>query len=217
MHNESEEIGVKVYSGDPEAYKAKQEAELEKRKRRLFSMIGKAMTEYQLAGDRWALMRAVYGLAEVCIAHVNPRDLEHLRFTLSWIDKLTPREFMLVFPPAKEYKGSKIGCKDYFSTMELLNDYEPDKPLGDRAIEFVFGYYNRKVCCLGAKIMKAVSWVHWRQTGRDILDDFMESVGKPPLTKYHMHTDSQGRQYAVGTDGTIARVRKHTQLQLVKG
>ena len=208
---------MKVYSGDPEAYKARQEAKRERRMVLLASMAGRAIDSFSLTGDRWTLMRAVYALSEVCInIRMKDNSFSFCRYVLSWIGMLTPKEFMLVFPPSKEYKGEKIGMKDYFSTMEVLADYELDKQLGDRAIDFVFEYYNAKVCCLGAKVMMAVTHEHRRQTGHDILDDFMASIGKPPLTKYRMHTDSQGRQYAVGTDGSISRIKKSTRLHLVK-
>lgn len=206
---------LKVYSGNPEAYKAKQENKQKKKVDALIRMSGRAMTGFQMTGDRWSLMRAVHGISEVCLsarAGLNGNGSAGNEFAachllLYWMGKLTPKEFMLVFPPTKTYNGNRFGSKDYYSTIRLLKEFRADEPLGDKAGDFVFGYFNPSVCRLGAMMLMAIAHEHQQQTGRDMLDDFMQAMGKKPLIKYHLHRDRSGKKYMIGSDGSVARVR----------
>ncbi|RXZ04848.1 hypothetical protein, partial [Klebsiella pneumoniae] len=65
---------------------------------------------------------------------------------ISWIKEvigeLTPREFMTIFPISKEYKGKKFGIKDYYSTMEAINEIGIDTKIGESVSEFLFNYHD---------------------------------------------------------------------------
>lgn len=135
---------------------------------------------------------------------------------------LTPREFLRTFPPKKSYDGSKWGSIDYFSTMEKFKDLPMDEPIntsGVDMLEFICGYSNDDVLAFNANCMLAVSRLHEAETGKDLFDSFLESQGKPPLKKYYMHTDSDGKQYIIDEDGGSVRVKKPKPryLNVVKG
>lgn len=53
------------------------------------------------------------------------------------IAKLTPNEFMNMFPVEKDFKGYKYGIKDYYSSMEYVNTLDLNKPIGDNALMFL--------------------------------------------------------------------------------
>ncbi len=133
---------------------------------------------------------------------------------------ITPREFMEVFPIDKYYDGEKYSCKDYFSTKEFMKEYEfeLDKPINSkcktvidqraRTSTFLMEYCNNHIAILNVNIMLAISHKHTQMTGRDLFDDFLEQQGKPPLTKYHLHTDKDGNSFITGNDGSIFSVKK---------
>ncbi|MBS5799096.1 MAG: hypothetical protein KID02_04945 [Clostridiales bacterium] len=61
---------------------------------------------------------------------------------MKFMERVTPRELMQVFPIHKEYNGEKYGSKDYFYTREYLNQIDIDKPIGDKLKEFLWNYCN---------------------------------------------------------------------------
>ncbi|WP_144518108.1 hypothetical protein [Bacillus thuringiensis] len=58
------------------------------------------------------------------------------------IGRITPREFMTIFPIAKEYKGKKYGMKDYFSTMRSMKEMGMDTRIGENVQKFLWSYHN---------------------------------------------------------------------------
>ena len=59
--------------------------------------------------------------------------------------RLTPEEFMSLFPPDKEYNGEKYMEKDYFTTMKAVKRFPAGKPI-DKGINcFLEEYYSRYV------------------------------------------------------------------------
>jgi hypothetical protein len=124
---------------------------------------------------------------------------------------LTPREFIRTFPPQKRYDGNKLGCIDYFTSIEKFKDLPMDEPIDCSdadMLELVCGYDNPDILEFNVNCMLAVSRLHEAETGKDLFDSFLESQGKPPLKKYYMHTDEKGRQYVVDEDGKSQRVHK---------
>ena len=162
--------------------------------------------------DRYALCGAVYCMVRHFL--LIETDDYHSKFRLACkvrdvMSEMTPREILLTFPPKKTYDGDKWSCIDYFSTMEKFRDVPMDEPAGENLLEMLNGYSNDIILDFLVKNMLLVTRLHREQTGRDILDDFMESQGKPPLKKYHLHTDSHGKQYMVDDDGHSFAVKKH--------
>ena len=43
-----------------------------------------------------------------------------VEFINQMVAKITPRQFMEIFPIAKDYDGEKYGCKDYFYTKDYM-------------------------------------------------------------------------------------------------
>jgi hypothetical protein len=55
------------------------------------------------------------------------------------LDGYTPRELLRVFPIQKYYEGYKWQVKDYFSSIEYVNEYGLDTEFtGDSGIDFIF-------------------------------------------------------------------------------
>jgi hypothetical protein len=58
---------------------------------------------------------------------------------LSSIGSLKPAELVNIFPIEKTYDGDRWGVKDYFYTRDYLNTLDPDKPIGENALDLCFG------------------------------------------------------------------------------
>lgn len=95
--------------------------------------------------------------------------------------------------------------------MAKFDGLPMDVPLRENDVdldELLWGYDNRDLMIFNTNRMCLVADLHKASTGRDILDDFMESQGKPPLNKYHLQTDSNGKQYIVDEHGRTHKIRK---------
>ena len=93
------------------------------------------------------------------------------------LKQLTPLQFTQVFPITKEYKGHTWGSKDYYTVTDWIgenvgwNNKIPD------GIEFLFEYLNINVQLTAVRIMNILGKFHQRQTGSDLLIDFLKSQG----------------------------------------
>lgn len=93
------------------------------------------------------------------------------------LKQLTPLQFAQVFPITKEYKGHTWGSKDYYTVTDWIgenvgwNNKIPD------GIEFLLEYLNINVQLTAVRIMDILGKFHQRQTGSDLLIDFLKSQG----------------------------------------
>lgn len=93
------------------------------------------------------------------------------------LKQLTPLQFAQVFPITKEYKGHTWGSKDYYTVTDWIgenvgwNNKIPD------GIEFLLEYLNINVQLTAVRIMNILGKFHQRQTGSDLLIDFLKSQG----------------------------------------
>lgn len=81
---------------------------------------------------------------------------------------LTPKQFINIFPIEKTYDGAKYECKDYFSTMEMVNSLDQDSPIGDKIDDFLWDYMNRDTRLFQVETMSLIS-------------DIMRANGEPGL------------------------------------
>ena len=127
------------------------------------------------------------------------------------LKKLTYREFINLFPIAKEYDGTKWEMKDYYSTMEYLNDKSLDDYIED-PLELIFEYYNWDIIIFGVEVMSATSEMNKIQTGIGITEAFMFPDDFPH--------DSKGRLIGVNSKGKVCKVSDprltKTKLTVVK-
>ena len=93
------------------------------------------------------------------------------------LKQLTSLQFTQVFPITKEYKGHTWGSKDYYTVTDWIgenvgwNNKIPD------GIEFLLEYLNINVQLTAVRIMNILGKFHQRQTGSDLLIDFLKSKG----------------------------------------
>ena len=143
----------------------------------------------------------------VCLAMELPEgDLNYSEVIMDavndYLGKATPRQLMTVFPPAKEYDGEKYGCKDYFSTMEAVQDFGPDALAGDRLLDLLWDYNERHIREMVVKFMCITSALRRQQGQKGIAEEYMEKQG---VHGYYSGTDAYGRKVLV--DGVTDEIR----------
>lgn len=121
---------------------------------------------------------------------------------LSFLGRITLRQLMTVFPPTKEYDGEKYGCKDYFSTMDAVQDFGPDTPMGDQVLDFLWDYNERHIREMIVRFMCITSALRRQQGQKGIAEEYMEKQG---VHGYYNGTDAYGRKVLV--DGVTDEVQ----------
>ena len=123
-------------------------------------------------------------------------------FTLMGRMKL--KNFVTTFPVTKDYDGETWGCKDYFTTMELLEQYDMDKPIGeDKMFTFLYDYQNEYLHRIMILKMCCTSKLYKMETGRNMAVEFMEDMADP----HHSVNHEKGYQINSMT-GEIKKIPK---------
>lgn len=93
------------------------------------------------------------------------------------LKQLTPLQFAQVFPITKEYKGHTWGSKDYYTVTDWIGENAGWNNKIPNGIEFLLEYLNINVQLTAVRIMNILGKFHQRQTGSDLLIDFLKSQG----------------------------------------
>ncbi len=142
---------------------------------------------------------------------------EQVRFTVidsifTILGCLTLRNFVTAFPIEKYYKGDKWEEKDYFSTMEVLNNMDLDKPIGrDELSELLWDYYNADLRHAYMEYTSAMSAMYKAQTGKGIMEKFFEDRGVPVYTM-----DKETGIMKNNQTGNILKPKKVSHIQIVE-
>ena len=125
---------------------------------------------------------------------------------------LTLRNFVIAFPIEKYYKGDKWEEKDYFSTMEVLSKMDWDKPIGRNELsELLWDYYNADLRHAYLEFTNAMSAMYKAQTGKGIMEKFLEDRGVPVYTM-----DKETGIMKNNQTGDIVKPKKVSHIQIVE-
>ena len=89
------------------------------------------------------------------------------------IQKLTPREFTKIIPIRKDFNGYKTSTKDYFTTVDFIDEIGWDNKIPN-GFEFLMNYYQLDVLVFAVGLMDIVSDSRQRQTGKPLIQEFFE-------------------------------------------
>lgn len=129
-----------------------------------------------------------------------------LTFINGSMSLLKPKEFERIFPIDKEYDGEKYDMKDYFYTRKYIDEFGEDRVIGDEIEEFLWEYQNRTIRIYMVKTLKIMSSIRRFETGKGIMEGFLEEQGVPTYT---MHEGVDGKQYIENNQtGEISEVKK---------
>jgi hypothetical protein len=127
---------------------------------------------------------------------------------LDMICELTPVELMTIFPIKKTYDGAKFEMKDYFTAMEALQAHGLNESIQEKetASSLLWDYMNNTVMMYQVCFMSVVSKLHSMETGKGLMEQFIEEQGVKVGTfrKY----ENDGQTFMVGEDGRSTPVKK---------
>ncbi|WGF40227.1 MULTISPECIES: hypothetical protein [Lysinibacillus] len=119
---------------------------------------------------------------------------------------LTPKEFEKIFPIDKEFNGDKWGMKDYYYTRRYIEEFGENRVIGDEIEEYLWEYQNHTIRFYMVKTLKIMSNIRRLETGKGIMEEFLEEQGVPTYT---MHEDLDNKQYIENNQtGEISEVKK---------
>ena len=121
-----------------------------------------------------------------------------------WVSELTPRQFAQMFPIKKVYDGARRGVKDYFWTVQMIEDRSWDTPIGD-AMGFLWDYMNEHVLDFMVNIMIWASAIRRARGEEGIAEEFSEAFNIRP---WLMLEDQRGRKYFVTPEGRTIPMRR---------
>lgn len=114
-------------------------------------------------------------------------DIDVLFSAFDLYGYLTPRQLMEMFPIDKIYDGKKYEVKDYFYTMDVLNQHGLDNKMGDRVFEIFCDYQNIYIRIFTVNLMSHLDRMHERETNKTL---FEEALGVK-LAKHYVTSDGK--------------------------
>ncbi|GAA0121731.1 hypothetical protein UT300018_10470 [Clostridium faecium] len=124
-------------------------------------------------------------------------DFQFVSIIKDLMGTLTPKEFMQLYPIAKEYNGHKYSMKDYFYTRNYIETLDQDKPIGDEMLNFLWEYHNWELTDFNIEIMEYISRIR-RLDGQTSLGEELASI--MGLKTYTMHKDQKGTKFMVDNE-----------------
>lgn len=115
--------------------------------------------QYGLEHTPDRLKAVYYGVKYICMINLTPETTYHdllrvfaeIRDINCMISFLSISQVMNLFPITKDYDGKRYEAKDYYSTMEYLENKDLDIPLGDEVEMFFMNYYNGDIISYSIK------------------------------------------------------------------
>lgn len=140
---------------------------------RYFAMCLSALEEIRTASSYQLHTSAVQKFVFRCVRFMNAArkkgglhtlercHMEMFDIVLHYIEMLTPRQLLTIFPVEKVYDGDKYGFTDYFTIMAELTAHGLDQQMGKGATDLLFEYVNRDIRSFTVGFLVAYS--KWRR------------------------------------------------------
>lgn len=107
-----------------------------------------------------------------------------------YMETLTYREMVQIFPIRKDFDGWRYEAKDYWSCKEYLSEKNLDAALGTDVDEFLWSYYNDNIMHFGIKKTLVFDRLIRQQGGRGLLEGFLDQIDpKHEIHTYHVHRE----------------------------
>lgn len=114
-------------------------------------------------------------------------DFQFSSVVKSLLGLLTPKELINIFPVDKVYDGHKWQSKDYFYTMDYINDnLKLDDPIGeDNILKLLWEYTNTDLMVFNVKIMGYMSDLRQLDGYPSISEEWADKEGIAPSPSIH--------------------------------
>lgn len=124
---------------------------------------------------------------------------------LHTIETLTPRDFLKIFPLDKQYDGEKYESKDYFSSMEAIEEYGIDRRI-ENAIDFLFDYMNLLTRLYFVRSLNITEFIITDTGGISPVSEFFHHEGIFEMPTYK---GNNGTEYVVNKFGKPIKLNKY--------
>lgn len=129
---------------------------------------------------------------------------------------LTLHEFMNLFPIQKVFDGAKYEMKDYYSTLEAINELglQPYERIGESILKLIMEYMNRDIMDFAVQGMVAMSAIRRFDGHLDLMEEFMAEQGMDTPNTFR---NSKGEAMYVRHGKPIKlKLNKKQHLEIVK-
>lgn len=134
-------------------------------------------------------------------------DFEFADVVMTMIANLTPKEFMELFPIAKDYNGHKYEIKDYFYTRDYIKTLDKDKSIGGEVFDFIWEYHNWEITRFYVEFTGYMSRLRRLEGQPSLFEEFVANEG---LKTYTMHTDHNGTKFMIDSEnGKTVKLNKN--------
>ena len=130
---------------------------------------------------------------------------------------LTPEQFVTTFPVKKTYDGDVWQTKDYFTTMEEIRKLPPGQPIGEAIDHLLFDYQNVDISNLMIRGLCALSGLHRKETGREMIQDMFESMGHHLPMYQRVKDPYTGQEFFRAEDGELTPINNRPKLIRILG
>lgn len=150
------------------------------------------------------------------VPFLDDNDIEGREVLVKLVDynlkHMTYRELVKIFPIDKFYDGEKWECKDYFYTMNYIEEHGGMDAYIENPFDMIWDYQNEYVREFGVKWMGYVNYKMEDTTGIDIMEAFFNPEEYPQ--------DSQGNIIGVNKLGKVCKIADphstRTKLRVIK-
>lgn len=135
---------------------------------------------------------------------------EYLNVIFETMGYMTVKNFVTTFPITKDYDGEKYCCKDYFFTVDMLKQYDPEAQIGqERVKDFLLDYQNMDIHRAVITQMCYTSKLYQQETGRNMAEEFLNDILSGP--------EDEENGFKIDSEtGEISKVPKKYQFEPVE-
>lgn len=167
--------------------------------------------DYEQREDTRELERAIFFGIRLLGRREEPATADGIRNRFNLVEGvmglltfITPRKFASLFPITKEYDGKRWGTKDYFYTVQKMEEYGWDKKISD-PFEFLWDFNNWDITHFVVNYLSLGSDMLRLQGRPGIMEEWAAEKNIP---LYTLHTASNGKQYMMDSEGRTLPVSK---------
>lgn len=187
-----------------------------------------------IAYTRMAIDRAEVGVSCESMAYVALRaaclfyrkykcEFAELLINMTHTAKLsmanmTPHQMLTTFPLDKVYYGERLQCKDYFTSMEMVNTFPPDEPIREDNIDrFLWDYNNCHIREFILVELMTLDNIRKQRGEKSMLEEWCAENGVQPIRRYEID-DGRGYFFDPATGKTMReRIRASWKYKVIKG
>lgn len=131
---------------------------------------------------------------------------EIIHIVTELISMVTPGDLIQIFPVSKEFDGEKWGSKDYFYTMQTINQMGINEVIGNKVQDLLWDYQNTNISEFLVALLSNLSDIRRLHGHKGIAEEFCEEQGIP---MYTTHKDASDCEYLQdNTTGKAMRLKR---------